>query len=461
MEKKENKMGTMPVNKLLLSMSVPMMISMLVQALYNIVDSAFVSQISGTAGQDALNALSLSFPIQSLMIAVSTGTAVGFAAFLSKKLGEKDFLTANKAAMNGIFLEICGAALFLIIGLTLPYLFFSSQTENTTIIGYGKDYLSIICCFSIALFMQVGFERMLSSTGRTFFSMITQIVGALTNIFLDWVLIFGNLGAPKLEVKGAAIATIIGQATAATLAIIFNVTINHDIKLRFRKPEFMIIKQIYAVGLPTILMQTVGSLMVFGVNMILISFTEAATAVFGVFFKLQGFVFMPLFGLNNGMVPIIAYNFGAGKNERITKTIRLAATYAISLGLIGFAVFQIMPDKLLAIFGAQGEMLDIGIPALRTISIIFIVAGFSIVSISTLQALGRGFDSLIISFARQIVVLLPAAFGLSMTGDVNMIWWAFPIAELVAVSISAVLLRRTFLKYHLLKPRETESRKNN
>ncbi len=440
----ENKMGVMPVNKLLISMSVPMMISMLVQALYNIVDSMFVAQIN----ENAFTALSLAFPAQTLMIAVATGTGVGINALLSKSLGEKDFDRANKTAHNGIFLGFCCFALFAILGIFLSRQFFLWQTDVMEIVNYGTDYLSICCICSFGLFMQVTTEKLLQSTGKTIYSMVTQLIGAVINIILDPILIFGWFGMPELGVAGAAIATVLAQIVASIVAVILNVKKNKEINISLKgfRPSSAIIKKIYAVGLPSIIMASIGSVMTFMINKILIAFTTTATAVFGAYFRLQSFIFMPVFGLNNGMVPIVAYNYGARKKERIIKTIKLSICYAVSLMLIGLAVFWLFPGALLGIFEASPTMLEIGIPALRTISLSFIFAGFSIITLSVCQALGHGFMGLVVSVIRQLVVLVPVAYLLSRTGVLSAIWWAFPIAEVFAVCLSAFFLRQVYRK---------------
>ena len=446
----ENKMGVMPVNKLLLSMSVPMMISMLVQALYNIVDSIFVAQIS----ENAFTALSLAFPAQTLMIAVATGTGVGINALLSKSLGEKNFERANKTARNGIFLAICGFVVFAILGIFLSRKFFLWQTDVMEIVDYGTQYLSICCICSFGLFIEITMEKLLQSTGRTVLSMTTQMIGAVLNIILDPILIFGWFGLPAMGVAGAAIATVIGQIIAAIIAIILNVKKNQEINISLKgfRPSKKIIKKIYAVGLPSIIMASIGSAMTFMMNKILIAFTTTATAVFGAYFRLQSFIFMPVFGLNNGMVPIVAYNYGARKKDRIIKTIKLSVCYAVSLMLIGLAIFWIFPETLLGFFEASDMMLEIGVPALQTISLSFIFAGFSIITLSVCQALGHGFMGLVVSVVRQLVVLVPVAYLLSRTGVLSAIWWAFPIAEVVAVSLAAIFLRQVYRKE--IKPLE-------
>lgn len=441
---RENKMGTMPINHLLVSMSLPIVISMLVQALYNIVDSIFVSQINETA----LTAVSLAFPVQNLMIAIASGTGVGVNSFVSKCLGAKDFKFANKAANVSIFLAIMNWLVLLVFGITLSRRFFMLQTSDPQLIEYGHQYLSIVCIFSFGIFGQIMGERLLQSTGKTVYTMITQGTGAVINLIFDPILIFGLLGFPKMGVMGAAAATVLGQIVAMLLAVLFNIKINKELKFDLRKilPQKHIVLNIYKVGLPSILMIAIGSFMNFMMNNILIAFTATATAVFGVYFKLNSFIFMPIFGLNNGMVPIIAYNYGAKKHARIIKTMKLSITYAMCIMLLGFIIFQIFPDKLLGMFNASDDMLAIGVPALRIISISFIAAGFSVVTLSVLQALGQGVYSLITSASRQLVILIPVAFLLSKLGDLNLIWWSFPIAEIASVILCIVFVRATFKK---------------
>lgn len=442
--KKENKMGVMPVNKLLISMSLPMMISMLVQALYNIVDSIFVSKIN----ENALTAVSLAFPLQTLMVALGTGTGVGINALLSKSLGEKDFTKANKTAVNGVFLAGVSYLIFLLVGIFVTGPFYLSQTSDIQILEYGKQYLTIVCCCSFGMYTQFVFERLLQSTGKTFYTMITQGAGAIINIILDPVFIFGYFGIPRMGVAGAAVATVIGQIVAGIVALVINQKKNTEIRLDFHgfKPDSGIIKQIYRVGIPSIIMQAIGSVMTYGMNRILLAFTSTAATVFGVYFKLQSFIFMPIFGLNNGMVPIIAYNYGAGNKDRLIKTVKLSIVYAMCLMLIGFLVFQIFPAQLLAMFEASETMLAIGIPALRIISYSFLLAGFCIICGSMFQALGNGVYSLMVSVARQLVVLLPVAYLLSLAGDVVYVWWAFPIAELMSLAASIFFVIRIYHK---------------
>lgn len=436
----ENKMGIMPVNRLLISMSLPMMVSMLVQALYNVVDSIFVSRIN----ENALTAVSLAFPLQSLMISLGTGTGVGVNALLSKSLGEKDIKKANKVAMNGVLLAIVSYAVFLLIGLTVVKPFYRSQTTDAQILEYGYQYLTVVCCFSFGMYGQFIFERLLQSTGKTIYTMITQSTGAIINMILDPILIFGYFGMPQMGVMGAAAATVTGQIVAAVFAFFINQKKNTEISLEFKsfRPDKKIIGQIYAVGIPSIIMQAIGSVMTYGMNRILMVFTSTAAAVFGVYFKLQSFIFMPIFGLNNGMVPIIAYNYGAGKRERLVKTMKLSILYAMGIMMTGVLIFQLFPAALFGLFDASETMLAIGIPALRTISLSFLVAGFCIICGSVFQALGNGVYSMVVSIARQLLVLLPAAYLLSRLGNVNYVWWAFPIAEIASLAMSLFFLMR-------------------
>lgn len=444
----ENKMGVMPENKLLISMAVPMMLSMLVQALYNVVDSIFVSRIA----EDALTAVSLAFPVQNLMIALGAGTGVGINALLSKSLGEKNQKLANKTAHNGIFVMIVTSILCALFGIFGSRWFFTTQTDDLTIIEYGHEYLSIVMTFSFGLYGQFVTERLLQATGRTFYTMITQGLGAIINIILDPILIFGMFGLPKMGMTGAAVATVIGQIIAAILGVWFNVKKNPDIQLKVKeiKPDKEVIKKVYSVGIPSIIMGSIGSVMTYGMNKILMGFSSTSAAVFGVYFKLQSFFFMPVFGLNNGMVPIIAYNYGARKKDRMMKTLRLSITYAVSIMAIGFLVMQIFPAQLFSLFEASEEMLAIGVPALRTISFSFLFAGYCIIVGSMFQALGNGILSMIVSIARQLVVLLPVAFLLSLTGNVNLIWLAFPIAEIASLTLSSIFLYRIYKK--VIKP---------
>ena len=437
---RENKMGVMPVNRLLITMSLPMMASMLVQALYNIVDSIFVSRIN----ENALTAVSLAFPIQTLMVAVGVGTCVGINAVLSKALGEKNQETVNKTAGNGMILMAVSYLVFLLIGIFVTRIFYLSQTEDAQIVQYGCEYLSVVCCMSFGMFTQFTFERLLQSTGKTFYIMITQGIGAVINIILDPIFIFGLLGMPKMGVRGAAVATVIGQITAGILAFVINKKKNDEIQVTGQalRPDPEIIRQIYKIGVPSIIMQAIGSVMTYGMNRILISFTSTATAVFGVYFKLQSFIFMPVFGMNNGLVPILAYNYGAGKKDRFIDSLKCGIKYAIGIMFVGLVIFQTVPGMLLRLFDASEDMLAIGIPALRTISYSFVFAGFGIVCGTAFQALGSATYSMMVSIARQLVVLLPAAYLLALTGDVNNVWWAFPIAEIMSLLMTIIFMTR-------------------
>lgn len=439
-------MGVMPINKLLLSMSLPMMASMLVMALYNVVDSIFVSHFS----DDALTAVTLAFPYQNLMIAVATGTGVGVNALLSKSLGEKNFERATKAANNAVFLAIVSFAVFALLGLVTARPFFELQIQNETIVQYGVDYFMICSLFSFGLFGSICFERLLVSTGKTMLTMICQLTGAVINIVLDPIFIFGLAGMPRMGVAGAAVATVVGQIANMLLALILNLTRNHEITLSLRQifsPSWRIIRQIYAVGLPSILMASIGSVMTFCMNKILGSFKEiekVAINIFGIYFKIQSFIFMPVFGLNNGMVPIIAYNYGAKRRERVTKTIRLSMLYATGMMLIGLLIFQCFPEFLFGIFNStSGDLVTYGCTAFRIISLHFLVAGFSIVASSVFQALGNGVYSLVVSILRQLVVLVPAAYLLSLFGNINLVWLAFPIAETVAALFCLIFLKKS------------------
>ena len=437
----ENKMGVMPLNRLLISMSVPMMISMLVQALYNIVDSMFVAQLS----ENALTAVSLAVPAQNLMIAVATGTGVGVNAALSRNLGEKNFDRANRIADHALFLAAMSYIVFALFGLFFARQFFRLQTDIEEIVDLGTTYLRVCTIASFGLFMEIACERLLQSTGKTIYSMYTQGLGAIINIVLDPILIFGYFGAPALGIAGAAGATVFGQIIAFGLGFYLNKTKNHEITISLRsfKPNGEIIRHIYAVGVPSIIMASIGSIMTFGINKILIAFSSTATAVFGVYFKLQSFIFMPVFGLNNGMVPIIAYNYGARKPERVKKTIRLSVIAAVCLMLIGLALFEFIPGTLLSLFNATDHMRQIGIPAFRIIAIHFLFAGFCIVSGSVFQAIGNPLHALINSVCRQLVVLLPAAWLLAQSGKLELVWFCFPIAEIFSFILSAIFLRET------------------
>lgn len=439
----ENKMGVMPVKKLIISMSVPMMISMLVQALYNIVDSVFVARL----GEDALTAVTLVFPLQQLMIAVGSGTGVGVNAYLSRSLGEKKIQRADKAANTALLLSFCSFLVFLVIGLTVISPFICSQTESFSTRAYGIEYGTIICCFSFGIFFQIMLERLLQSTGRTVLSMVSQLTGAIINTILDPILIFGLLGFPKLGIAGAAYATVIGQTVAAITGLILNLKKNKELHFSLRSvvtPDLKVIGKIYSVGLPSILMISIGSVMTYSMNMILKAFSDTATAVFGSYFKLQSFVFMPVFGLNNGTIPVLAYNLGARKKDRIDETLIFAVKLAVSIMVIGSLIFELFPSALLSLFDASEHMLSIGIPALRIIAIHFPVAAVSIVLISVFQAFSKSMYSFIVSVCRQLVVLIPAAYLFSLTGDVSNVWWSFPLAELVSLILTVVFFRKVY-----------------
>ena len=448
---RENKMGTMPENRLLLSMAVPMMISMLVQALYNIVDSIFVSRIC----EDALTAVSMAFPWQNIVIAIAVGFGVGINALLSRALGQKNAERVNQVAINGLLLALLSYLLVLVAGLLGIRAYMRTQTDIETIVNFGITYLNICILCSFGVFVEITFERFLQATGRTVYSMITQLTGAITNIILDPILIFGLLGFPKLGIAGAAWATVIGQCVGAVVAVTLNHFKNPEVHLRLRhiRPNGRLMGEITAISIPSIIMSCISSLTCFVMNMILIAYSSTAVAVFGVYFKLQSFVFMPVFGLNNGMVPIIAYNYGAQKPERIHKTIRLGMAYAVAIMAVGLLVFQLIPKQLLLMFDASDAMLEIGAPALRIMSLAFVFAGIGIASSSACQAFGYSVYSMLISIARQIVVLIPAAYLLSLTGVLRSIWFAFPIAEIVSLFLSLFFLRTTLKKTGMAMPK--------
>ena len=424
----ENKMGTMSIGKLVFNMSLPMMVSMLVQALYNIVDSIFVAKLS----ENALTAVSLAFPLQTLLIAVGTGTGVGMNALLSKSLGEKNFKKANKTATNAAFIYAFSYIVFLILGFTIVKPFYRSQvgSADAEIMTMGVDYLSTVMIFSFGIFTQVFFERLLTSTGRTIFSMTSQLSGALTNIILDPILIFGMFGFPKMGVTGAAVATVIGQCVAGIVAGTCNHKFNHEVKFEFKgfRPDLKIIGTIYAVGIPSIIMQSIGSIMTYCMNRILIEFSSTATAVFGVYF--------------NGITPIIAYNYGARQRKRMTKTIKLSLFVAFCLTFIGFVLFESIPQVLLGMFSASDDLLKIGIPALRTIGVHYLIAWYCIIAGTVFQALGKAIFSMVVSIMRQLVVLIPAAYLLAKFGGLYMVWWSFPIAEIMSFIVSTAFFIR-------------------
>ena len=432
----ENKMGVMPVGKLLANMAIPMIASMLVQALYNIVDSIYISRVS----ESAVTALSLAFPVQNMMIAFSSGIAVGVNSLLSRSLGEKNQKMANKSAGNGITLILIVVVLFMIFGIFGSHPYYAFQSDVAETVKGGSTYVSIICIFCIGSFMEILLERLLQSTGRTIYSMITQGTGAIINILLDPVFIFGMFGVPAMGVAGAAVATVIGQCIAAALALIFNIKKNPDIQLSFAdlKLDKEAVGKIVVVGVPSLVMMAIGSVMNFGMNQILQGFSETATGVFGIYYKLQSFFFMPIFGLNGATISIVAFNYGAKSKKRMMKAIKLSCAVALIIMLLGVAAFQFIPEVLLGIFNPSDEFLAIGVKALRIISIHFPIAAVCIVLGSVFQALGNGIYSTIVSLARQLVVLLPAAYLLSLTGDVGMVWWAFVIAELMSLLVTTI-----------------------
>ena len=438
----ENKMGVMPVGKLLIQMALPMMISMLVQALYNIVDSIFVGYIS----ENALTAVSLAFPIQNLMIAVATGTGVGINALLSMRLGQKNQNAVNDTAMNGLFLSLCSTLLFIVLGLTIPELYFKSQTTDLEIIDYGVKYLRVCLIGSFGLFSGITFERLLQATGQTVNSMIAQLAGAITNIVLDPILIFGLLGCPAMGIAGAALATVIGQFVTLFVSAYLNFKKNKEIAFNFKtfKPSKSVIAEIYRVGIPSILLASIGSVMTYLMNLILGAFTMTAVAVFGVYFKLNSFIFMPVFGMNNALVPIIAYNYGARNRKRITGTLKRGVIIILCIMSFGTVLFELFPEFLLGLFNASPEMLEIGVPALRIIAIHFPVAAICIIFMSCFQALGMGITSMVVSFVRQLVVLLPVAYLLSLTGVLSSVWWCFPVAEISALILSSFFMINVF-----------------
>ncbi len=440
----QNKMGTMPVNRLLVTMSLPMIASMLVQAMYNIIDSIFVARI----GEAALAAVSMAFPIQSLMIAVSSGTCVGVNALLSRSLGEQKPEEARKTATNGLFLALLGTVAFSLFGLFGSRLYFASQTSDPMIIEYGVQYLQVCMIFSFGIFFEMTLERIMQSTGRTIYNMFSQGAGAITNIILDPILIFGLLGCPAMGIRGAAIATVAGQIFAMFLSLVFNLKRNPDVNISMRgfHPNKRIIRIIYEVGVPSIIMQSISSVTTFCMNLILIGFSSTAVTVFGVYFKLQSFIFMPIFGLNNGMIPIIAYNYGARNRRRIMDTAKASIAIAVGIMLVGLAIFQFFTPQLLLLFDASEHMLEIGIPALRLISLSFIFAGYCIIVGSVFQALGNGVYSLLVSVARQLLCIIPVAYVFAKLFGLHAVWYSFPIAEIVSVVMSTILFIRIYKK---------------
>ena len=439
---KENKMGVMPEGKLLVNMALPMIISMLVQALYNVVDSIYVAQIS----ESAVTALSLAFPVQNLQIGFAVGIGVGVNSLLSKSLGERNQEAVNRTAGNGLVLMLMVTVVFMLFGVFGVRPYYEMQSTVAETVKGGIVYTRICCLFVLGSFVQILFERLLQSTGRTVLSMIAQGVGAITNILLDPVFIFGWFGLPAMGVAGAAVATVIGQWVGACTGLYLNMKHNPEVQLRARylKLDKRIVGMILTVGIPSIIMNGIGSVMNFGMNQILQGFTETATSVFGIYFKLQSFFFMPLFGLNGATISIIAYNYGARKPDRMVKTLKYSVGTALALMITGFAVFQIVPDLLLGMFNPSDSFLEIGRVCLRTISWCFPVAAVSIALGASFQALGNGMYSTITSLARQMFVLLPAAYLLSLSGNVNLVWLSFPIAEVVSGSLTVFFFLRIY-----------------
>lgn len=438
--KEENKMGTQPVGRLLIAMSIPMMISMLVQALYNIVDSVFVSQVS----EDALTAVSLAFPWQNLMIAVAVGTGVGVNSLLSRWLGAKEDHLVKDGADHALLLAVISSLVFALIGYFGAHMFFAMQTDSAVIVEYGDTYMQIISLFCPGVFIGCMCEKLLSATGRTMLTMITQAAGALTNIILDPIMIFGLFGFPALGVAGAAWATVIGQCVGGLLGLFLNFRFNPEVKISYKgfRWNWHIVGQIYAVGLPSIIMQSIGSVMAYAMNILLLAFSTTAAAVFGIYFKLQSFVFMPVFGLNNGLVPIAAYNYGARKPERIMGVYKWGVIIATAFMVVGFLLFQFIPAQLLSMFNPTDNLLRIGVPALRLISWSFLLAGFGIQTGSLFQALGHAMLSMWSSIIRQLVGLIPIAWLLSLSGNLDLVWLAFPIAEVLSFVVVLFFLRK-------------------
>ncbi len=444
MTKTENKMGTQPIPKLLFTMSLPIIISMLVQSLYNVIDSIFVSRIN----EDALAAVSIAFPFQNLIMAIAIGTGVGINALISRALGAKDYKKANRIAENGFFIAGVYSIVFLIVGLLFSGVYMRSQTKDPVIIQYGIDYLRVVIGFSAGVFFQIIAERVIQSTGKTVYTMATQTLGAVINIVLDPILIFGLFGLPKMGVMGAGVATVIGQIVAAIVNLFLITTRSKEVEVKNFAPDFKLIKNIYSIAIPSIALISINSVTVFFFNKILNGFSKTAIAMFGVYTKLQSFALMPIFGLNNGMVPIIGYNYGARNPHRIKETIKCAMIGATGMLFVSFLIFQIFPDTILSLFKPSEEMLAIGIPALRIISLSFLIAGISIISSAVFQALGNGFLSLVSSVLRQLLVLIPVAFFLSRFEKIDLIWYSYLIAEIVAV-IFSLAMQKYFVREKL------------
>lgn len=436
---KENKMGVMPVNKLLLTMAAPMVLSMLIGALYNVVDSLFVSHF----GENALSAVSLAFPIQNVIIATGTGVGVGINALLSRFLGEKRQKQVNQTAMHGIVLGIIFYVIILLFGLFCVRGFYTVQTNDAQIVSMGVDYLTVICLFGFGQLFQLIFEKILQSTGRTSYTMVMQIVGAIINIILDPILIFGYFGLPAMGTRGAAIATVTGQIIAMLLGLYFNLTKNKDVQIDFKlfKLEGYYFKGICTVGIPTIIMQSMSSVMCFGINKLLLDFSTTSTAVFGAYFKLQTFVYMAIFGLNNALIPIVAFNLGARHADRIKKVIWLCGVYSASIGFIGLVIMELFPVQLISAFAPSKEMFSLGVTALRILGLSFVFGGISVMTCYALQGFSRGISSLIISALRQVIILLPLAAVLGKMIGINGIWWSFLISETITVVCAIIYLK--------------------
>ena len=438
----ENKMGTMPVMKLIINMSLPMMFSMFVMALYNIVDSIFVAKIN----EDALTAVSLAFPVQNLMISFAVGTGVGVNSLLSRRLGQGNQEDVNKTAMNAVFLALCNFAVFFIAGLTLVKPYLISQRVSGEIVAYGEEYLHVVLFLSFATFLGITFDRLLQSTGHTIYTMYSQLSGAVFNVIFDPLLIFGIGPFPKMGIRGAALATVLGQILGLCVSVFCNLKKNREIQFTLKNiiPDIRIIGEIYKVGVPSILLSSITSFTTYFINIILGTFSSTAIAVYGVYFKLNSFIFMPVFGLNNGIVPIIAYNYGAKRKDRIKEAIRCALILAVGIMLLGTAIFELLPAQLLALFEASPAMLQIGVPAMRIIACSFAGAAVAITLSSVFQAFGNAVYSMIATFVRQLVVLLPVTYLLSLAGNINDIWWSYLIAEAASVAACLFFMRRVY-----------------
>lgn len=441
---KENKMGYLPMQKLIVSISVPIIISMLIQALYNVVDSMYVAQI----GEDALTALSLVFPIQNLMISVAVGTGVGMNALLSKSLGQKDTSRASEIAKHGVLLSLLSSVVFILFALFASSYYFEVQNVTSQVYEYGMQYIRICCTFSVFIFLQVSFERLLQATGRSMFSMISQAMGAIVNIVLDPILIFGWFGLPAMGVEGAALATIIGQFVGCSVGYLCNHHYNHEIHLSLVnfKVDVKIIKEIYVIGVPSIIMSSISSVLTFAMNQILLEFSQTATALFGVYIKLQSFAYMPVYGLTNGLIPIIAYNYGAKHKDRIISAIKYGCLYATVMLCFVFIIFQFLPALTLTMFNASNVMLSMGVVALRIISIHFLIAGISMVFSASFQSLGHSFTAMMITVLRQLGLLIPLAYLFSLTNNINYVWLAYPIAEVIGFIICIICMRKIYKK---------------